>query len=181
MSTHVPSIIGTDRPGLVEALAGVVAEHGGNWERSHVTELAGTFAGVVLVTVPDARSAAFVAAAQGLHAEGLEVTVRGDRGGGDDAGGDPSAGGGELAFELVGNDRPGIVRELGALLASLDVSIVDLRSWTSSAAMAGGTLFHAAAVVRLPVGLAAAGLVEELEGLANELMVDLTPIAPAPA
>src|SRR5690606_26345178 len=53
MSTLVLTVIGDDRAGLVNAVAEVVARHGGNWERSQMAELAGKFAGIVLVTVPD--------------------------------------------------------------------------------------------------------------------------------
>ena len=45
MSILVITVIGTDRAGLVSALAGVVADHEGNWTRSQLAELAGAFAG----------------------------------------------------------------------------------------------------------------------------------------
>ncbi len=169
MGSFVLSIIGTDRTGLVEALADAVASHGGNWERSHVTELAGTFAGVVLVTVPDERDDGFRAAMAPLREQGLlDVTLHeGDAP-------EEAAAGNLLRLDLVGNDRPGIVHDVSRLLATLEVNIVDLQTWTSSAAMAGGTLFHAQAEVRLPVGLDADALTDHLEGLANELMVDVS-------
>lgn len=170
MASFVLSLIGTDRIGLVEALAEAVATTGGNWDRSHVTELAGTFAGVVLVTVPDARIDDFRGALAPLRDRGLVVTLQ--RGEDDET---LMPHGEAMTFELVGNDHPGIVRDVSHLLATLDVNIVDLRTWTESAAMAGGTLFHATAVVRLPTGLTPTDLVGHLEGLANELMVDLAP------
>ena len=49
MATLVLTVIGDDRAGLVNALADVVTAHGGNWERSQLAELAGKFAGIVLV------------------------------------------------------------------------------------------------------------------------------------
>src|SRR4051812_3506563 len=39
----VMTIIGPDRPGLVELLASLVAEHGGNWLESRMSHLAGQF------------------------------------------------------------------------------------------------------------------------------------------
>lgn len=173
MASFVLSLIGTDRPGLVAALADVVHDHDGNWEQSHLGELAGTFAGVVLVTVPGSSTTAFREALTPLRELGLlDITLRP----GEDT--EPGRGAGPgLAFEVVGNDRPGIVHDLSRLLTSLDVSIAELRTWTSSAPMAGGTLFHATAVVRLPDDLDVEGLVQHLEGLANELMVDLAPVA----
>ena len=52
MTTLVLTVIGDDRAGLVKALADVVSAHDGNWEQSHLAELAGQFAGIVVVTVP---------------------------------------------------------------------------------------------------------------------------------
>ncbi|MBW3620628.1 MAG: amino acid-binding ACT protein [Actinobacteria bacterium] len=174
MKPYVLSIIGDDRAGLVDALAEVVAEHGGSWERSHVTELAGTFAGVVLVHLPGDRSAAFVAALEPLREqELLDVTVRPaprDEDLPDDA---PT-----LGFEVVGADRPGIVHEVAHRLASLGVGIVDLRTWTESAAMAGSALFRAAAVVRLPAGIGRHQVVDALEDLSSDLMVDVADGSP---
>ena len=170
MTTLVLSLIGSDRTGLVEALAAVLADHAGNWERSHLTELAGVFAGVAVVTVPDDREEAFTAALEPLRDRGL-LDVRAMGG----AGEEPVEHGTQVRFELVGNDRPGIVREVSGLLAGLGVSIVELQTRTESAAMAGGTLFRADAVVTLPDELSLDALVGHLEQLADELMVDITP------
>lgn len=172
MASFVLSLIGSDRTGLVAALADVVSDHDGNWEQSRLGELAGVFAGVVLVSVPDGSATAFQQALHPLRDLGLlDITLREG-----DAQGD--AAGTALTFELVGNDRPGIVHDVSRLLTSLDVGIAELETWTSSAPMAGGTLFHATAVVRLPRRLTVDTLVEQLEGLAHEMMVDLSPVAP---
>ena len=169
MDSFVLSIIGTDRTGLVEALSDVVAEHGGSWERSHMTELAGMFAGMVLVHVPTERSDTFRAALAPLHEQGLmDVTLR-PAVTLDEATSEPAT----LTFEVVGADRPGIVREVSHALTSLGVGIVDLRTWTESAPMAGSLLFRAAAVVRLPTGVGSRDVATALEDLADDLMVDL--------
>lgn len=168
MESFVLSILGADRAGLVEALAEVVAGHGGNWERSHMTELAGMFAGMVLVRVPPDRADAFQEALAPLRDRGLmDVTLRPAAEGQETA--DPPT----VSFEVVGGDRPGIVREVSHRLAALGVGIVDLRTWTESAAMAGSPLFRATAVVRLPEGLARRDLVSALEDLSADLMIDV--------
>jgi glycine cleavage system regulatory protein len=169
MDAFVLAVIGADRTGLVEALSQVVADHGGSWERGQMTELAGMFAGMLLVRVPAAQADAFRDALVPLREQGLlDVTLRSALA--EEA---PARGGPTLAFELVGADRIGIVREVSHLLASLDVGILDLRTWTESAAMAGDLLFRASATVRLPEGLRPGDLVTALEGLADDLMVDL--------
>ncbi len=168
MESFVLSVIGADRAGLVEALSEVVADHGGSWEQSHMTELAGMFAGMVLVRLPSDRAGDFREALGPLRDQGLlDVTLRAATTD-DDSAESPS-----LRFEVVGADRPGIVHEVSHRLAALGVGIVDLRTWTESAAMAGSALFRAAAVVRLPDGVAADDVIGALEALSNDLMVDV--------
>jgi glycine cleavage system regulatory protein len=168
MSSYVLSIIGTDRAGLVEALSQVVADHGGSWQRSQMTELAGMFAGMVQVQVPPDRAVDFRAALAPLREQGvLDVTLR------QAASSQAHDEAPTLRFEVVGADRPGIVHEVSHLLAQHDIGIVDLTTWTESAAMAGSALFRATAVVRLPDDVAPADLAAALEGLADDLMVDL--------
>lgn len=168
MESFVLTIIGADRAGLVDALAEVVAEHGGSWERSQMTELAGMFAGMVLVHVPPDRAPAFREALTPLHDQGLmDVTLR--AAGTDDPPEDIPT----TSFEVVGADRPGIVHEVSHLLAERGVGIVDLRTWTESAAMAGSPLFRAVAAVRLPEGLSMQDLTTALEDLSDDLMIDL--------
>lgn len=164
------SVIGADRAGLVDALAEVVAAHGGSWDRSQMTELAGVFAGVVVVRLPGDRAAAWRESLGPLREHGLlEVTLRSATGDLDQVAELPTA-----EVTVVGADRPGIVHELSHALAGLGVGIVDLRTWTASAPMAGEQLFHATAVVRLPAEVSTGDLTAALESLADDLMVDLT-------
>lgn len=168
MESFVLTIIGTDRSGLVAALSAVVADHGGSWQQSQMTELAGMFAGMVLVHVPSDRADEFREALVPLRDDGLlDVTLRAA------SASEPSESAPTIAFDVVGTDRPGIVLEVSRLLSSLDVGIVDLRTWTESAAMAGSPLFRASAVIRLPHDVTAADVTIALEGLSDDLMVDL--------
>jgi glycine cleavage system regulatory protein len=167
MASYVLSVLGDDRSGLVEALSGVVSGCDGNWEKSHMTQLAGKFAGVVLVTVPDHRVERFLAELAPLEAQGLfDIAVEVGLGG-------PDRVSPPLRLELTGNDHPGIVHSVSQLLARHEVSIDDLQTWTSVAPMAGHRLFHAEAILRLPEGLETGALQAELEKLAVDLMVDL--------
>ena len=47
----IVTIIGPDRPGLVEQLSRVIADASGNWEGSRMLRLAGQFAGMVQVVI----------------------------------------------------------------------------------------------------------------------------------
>ncbi|MFO1352727.1 MAG: ACT domain-containing protein [Gammaproteobacteria bacterium] len=166
MALLVLTMIGDDRPGLVDAVSGVITEHGGNWEESRMAHLANKFAGILLVSVADGRAHALAAALRGLQAAGLAVTV-------EDAADAPAASARSLDLELVGQDRPGIVHDIAHVLAAHRISIEDLETVTESASMAGGTLFRAKARLSVPAAVETSQLREVLEGLANELMVDI--------
>ena len=45
------TVIGDDRPGLVERLSSVVSQHQGNWLESSMSHLSGKFAGIVRMHV----------------------------------------------------------------------------------------------------------------------------------
>lgn len=165
MTNVALTVIGDDRSGLVSTLAGVVAEHGGNWCESQMARLAGKFAGIVLVDLPAERLAAFEAAVQALSDDGLTVTPFTTAA--------VPAVGDVVCLQLVGHDRPGIVSQISQALASLGITIDDLQTSTIEAPMAGGVLFQADAVVRLPEGVAPEAVRAVLEPLAGELMVDL--------
>src|SRR5437763_7271889 len=71
----VLTLIGPARPGLVEAVAGIIAAHGGNWLESRMTELAGKFAGILRAEVPADQTAQVLMALGALETRGLKVVV----------------------------------------------------------------------------------------------------------
>jgi glycine cleavage system regulatory protein len=168
MATLVLTVIGDDHAGLVRALSGVIADHGGNWEKSRMAHLSGKFAGIVMVTVADENAEALTRDLEPLEARGLldiTATLSISR--------EPQAALTRLTLELVGLDQPGIIRDISDALASRGVSIEELETETSNAPMDGGTLFKARAVLVLPVDVSAEALTDVLEELAHQLMVDI--------
>lgn len=167
--TLVISVIGPDRPGLVESLARLVADHGGSWDESRMARLAGHFAGVVQVHLAEDRAAGLVEALPGLAREGLSASVVDS-----DPSRVPEPIGETLWLELVGQDRPGIVRDVSRALAALSVNVQDLWTAVESAPMSGERLFRARAELVPPAGLSRDAIRAKLERLAAEMMVDLT-------
>jgi glycine cleavage system regulatory protein len=162
------SVIGRDRPGLVESIASIVAKHGGNWHESRMCRLGGEFAGILRVHVNAAHEPALVEELKGLQARGLSVLVCPGR---DDTATTPS----RLAeLELVGQDRPGIVREISHALAGKGVNVEELATECCSAPMSGETLFKARAKLRIPESCPLQDLRQELERIAGNLVVDVT-------
>jgi glycine cleavage system regulatory protein len=172
MTPLVLTIIGDDRAGLVRAVAAAVAEHGGNWNRSQMTELAGKFAGIVLVTLPDHRVEEFTAALEPLNGL-LDVTIQRA------TAPPPSTDTTRWTLQLLGSDRPGIVSDVTTVLNAHGVSIDALTTDTREAPMTGGLLFEATATLDVPRDADIGALQRALEDLANELMVDIDFDAPA--
>ncbi|MEL4503380.1 ACT domain-containing protein [Luteococcus sp. H138] len=164
MAQLLLTLIGDDREGLVSALSSVVAQHDGNWLESQMARLGGKFAGVALVDLPDEKTNAFTAAVGGMTDLQVSVTPAGEQS-------EPL--GTPVTLRLVGNDRPGIVREVTTVLAGKGVGIDEMHTSTRPAPMADTTLFETIAQVRLPEGLEVGEVRESLEAIAAELMVDL--------
>ena len=100
MSTSlVMTLIGLDRPGLVEDLARAVSDHEGSWESSRMARLGGCFAGILEVRVPDERAAELFRALHELEGRGLRVVVE---------------------------DRPGMIADISGHLHSKGLNIKDM-------------------------------------------------------
>lgn len=168
MATLVLTVVGDDRAGLVAAVADVVGEHGGNWERSELAELAGAFAGIIEVSVPGARVDDLRAALSRL-AGLLTVAAHAGAGAGEDAAAPRS-----FAFTVLGNDRPGIVREITSTLSAHGLSIDRMSTETRDAAMAGGRLFEATIAAKAPASVDIDAAQAALEHLATEIQVDVS-------
>jgi glycine cleavage system regulatory protein len=162
------TLIGKDRPGLVNALSEKVAAFGGNWLESRMARLAGQFTGILLVSVPEGNAAGLTDALRGLEAEGLRITIEAG------TGEEPASSYAALRLELVGHDHPGIVRDVARALAERGVNIEELTTEVVSGSWSGDKLFRASARLRVPAGLATHELRDVLERLASDLMVDLT-------
>ncbi len=161
----VLTIIANDHPGIIQTVSTVLTNHGGNWTQSSMSSLAGQFAGILLVSVPEENTEACLAELQGLESSGLRVIahVSGE------AAGTPKSK--TCVLDLIGNDRPGIVHEITTLLAKHKVSVHDFETTVEGASMGGGELFKATAILMIPETADIDLLETELEDLANDLMV----------
>lgn len=168
LTTVVITVFGADRPGLVEAVSARVSAHGGNWLESRMLHLGGHFAGIVRIEVDEARHAELLRALSGLDRDGLSVVVH-------HSGAAPTSAvsGLRATIEVVGHDRPGIVREISRILAVRGVNVEELATERTSAPMTGEPIFKAEAAVLLPAEMEVATLRGELEKIAADLMVDL--------
>lgn len=163
----VLTIISDDRPGIVADLSHLVEEHGGNWTESSMMSLAGKFAGILMVQVPAEQSEALISQLHKLETEGMQVMA--SRCTSLETAGELR----EFSLELVGQDRPGIVHDITSILSRYGVNVLELETGCQSASMSGEMLFKARARLLVPENVSRAVLRDELEDLANELMVDI--------
>lgn len=177
-ATLVMTIIGPDRPGLVQTVAARVADQGGNWLESRMCHLGGQFAGILRVEVPAQHRARLEASLQGLASEGLQITVQAEPARGASALRDEA--GTLTQVDVVGQDRPGILRSVSSVFASHQANVEELSSEIVSTPMGGGSLFQARAVLRLPAGGTLAAIRADLEKIATDLMVDIRLEPPHP-
>lgn len=162
----VLAVVSDDRPGIIEILSKVILDHGGEWTDSKMLVMGGKFAGILLVDLPCRERRPFFDAMDAFKLQGLRVIV-------EEADQEDEREYYELNLEMVGQDRPGIVREITQLLAKNDIQVESLESRVESASMSGEALFFATALVNVPANVNLELLEGEFEGLANELMVDI--------
>ncbi len=166
MTSLAVTLIGPDRTGIIQDVASIADEHGANWLESQLANLAGQFAGIVHLQVDETKVEALITALESLATNGLQINAL-------TATEDATPRGREIALELLGQDHPGIVREISASLNSIGVSIEELSTETLSASMSGEVLFKAVARLVLPEKLSVNDLDERLQSVSNELMIDI--------
>jgi glycine cleavage system regulatory protein len=167
MATLILSVIGSDRPGLTQALARAVLSAGGNWLESHLSRLGGLYVGSVLVELDADGVEALRSAVREVDAQGLEVRIAPAVEG-------PGAEGETVNVSLVGQDRPGIVHQVTALLSRLEANIEAFDTRLSVEPHSGAPLFHMDVRLRLPASLSADEVQAALEDISAEIMVDVT-------
>ena len=166
MVNLVLTLIGPDRPGIVDTVSDVVSTHGGNWLESRMAQLAGKFAGVLCIEVAEDQAAALEAELKGLASSGLQVVVERSE----------AAAPTKLRpieIELVGQDRPGLLREIANVLAAQGINVEELSTDRPTAAMSGTAMFEAHIRASIPEDVAVAAVRASLERLAADLMADI--------
>ena len=163
----VLTIIADDQPGIINLVSGVLYNHRGGWTHSSMSSLAGQFAGILLASVPSEKAQACVEELHQLKTQGLQVIAH-------VSSESPST---EKTYEyildLVGNDRRGIVHDITTILTNHNVNVLNLETKSESASMGGGDLFKARAELVVPASVDIDVLEDDLEKIANELMVDI--------
>lgn len=126
----VVTVIGADKPGIVESLADTITRQQGNWLASSMSELAGQFAGILHVAVPDEHYRSLCEALVMLP--GLTVSFAEGQ-----LSPQPAH---QVMLSVTGNDRPGIVHEVASILRQLNINVADLTTGCEPAPHSGAPL-----------------------------------------
>ncbi len=167
MTSLVLTIIAPDKPGLVELLSQTIAAHQGNWLESSMSRLAGKFAGILVVETPEEQTDPLINALSALSTQGLKVISERSQ----EA--EPTGNYNCISLELVGHDKPGIVKEISQVLAAHKVNVERLTTELISGSMSAEELFKAEAELLVPETVELEDLQQALEAIACDLMVDI--------
>lgn len=168
MRSLVMSFIAPDRPGLVGLLSTTIADHKGNWQESAMSRLGGQFAGILIIQVPAAERQPLIDALHKLESQGLSISIEDSEGTAHDAADQA------VTLELVGHDKPGIVRDISRTLAGMQINVHRMQTALTSGSMSGEQLFTARAEIQVPATTSLEQLQDRLEAIAADLMVDIT-------
>ncbi|MDE1461387.1 glycine cleavage system protein R [Spartinivicinus poritis] len=162
------SIIADDKPGLVENLSNIISQHQGNWLESRMSQMAGKFAGIVRVEIPEQMADQLVKQLENIKSTNCHIHFEVSN-----LPPVPQTTTYQVTLQLVGNDHPGIVKEISAALAQRHINVIDLETECSPAPMSSDMLFKAEATLQVPTNINKEKLALDLESLANELIVEI--------
>lgn len=134
---------------------------------SRMAHLAGQFAGILSLELPSEAIESFERECSALASDGMNVSIA------QSVVGAPGIERRVLKLELVGQDRPGIVREISHALAENGINVEELATSVESAPMSAELLFVAKARLSVPLELSTERLRRILEPIGNDLMVDI--------
>ena len=164
MRNIIISAIGTDRPGIVSELSGIITSNGGNVEESRMSRLGSDFAIIMLITVaPDWVESLEVALKSITE---LNITTKpttllqvGD--------------GRQFSINLNGADNEGIVKVLSKYLANKSINILEIETHISQAPVSGTPLFNLNASVSIPHDVEEEVIQADLSQIAQDLGVEI--------
>lgn len=166
--SFVLTMVGRDHPGIVSRLSSILLAHDANWLESRMANLKGEFAGILHADIDARQYKPLLAELQRLAAEGLQIVAR-------ETGSDVAD---ELALrrlelEVVGTDRPGIVRDLAEVLTRYEINIEEISTEFSEAPMSAAPLFRATAHLTASRNIDLDAVQMAIENIAHDLMTEL--------
>jgi len=161
------TILGNDEPGLVNSLSDALGKHNASWSESRMAHLAGKFAGILQVSLPENDIEALTDELDKLQTNDLKILIE------TASSSEPPETTKTLNIEILCQDRIGIINDVTEVLAKLNVNIEELDSTVKEASMSGGMLFSADLRLGLPDNVSADDVEDCLEEVSDQLMIDI--------
>lgn len=140
----VISALGSDRPGIVQALSQAVLEHQGNILDSRMTVLGGEFVVLMLVSGEPSALLSLESACPALEQTlNLQLTVKRTHAR------EPEPATLPYDVDVVAMDNPGIVHEIAQFFSQRSMNIDDLKTGTYAAPHTGTAMFSLHLVVHV--------------------------------
>ena len=172
MNNLIISAVGTDRPGIVSEISGVITSHGGNIEKSRMTRLGSDFTIIMLVMVDSKWEESLVVALQAIKE--LSISTKGTEPNTDITGENCQVTvGGNCQISLSGADNEGIVKVLSKYLAGKSINIFEMETHISNAPVTGTPLFNLLAIIAIPDNRDLAEIQSDLTLIAQKLGVEI--------
>ena len=172
MNSLIISAVGSDRPGIVSEISGIITSHGGNIEKSRMTRLGSDFTIIMLVTVDPKWEESLVVDLKAIKA--LSITTKGT---------EPNTviavenckdnKGENCQISLSGADNEGIVKVLSKYMEEKSINIIEMDTHISQAPISGSPLFNLHASISIPVEVDGRDIQSDLSQIAQKLGVEI--------
>ena len=164
MKSLIISAIGSDRPGIVSEISGVITSHGGNVEESRMTRLGSDFAIIMLVSVAPDWVESLIVALQAINE--LTIITKPTKT-------QEAEKGKQFQIDLTGADNEGIVKVLSKYLAGESINILEMKTHISNAPVTGTPLFNLTALTSIPENINISNIQSDLNRIAQKLGVGI--------
>ena len=164
MTNLIITAIGSDRPGIVSELSGIISTHGGNVEESRMSRLGSDFAIIMLVSVSTDWEESLEVALQSINDLTISTKPTKIRELGDNK---------KYKINLNGADNEGIVKVLSKYLAENSINILEMETHISQAPISGTPLFNLNASVSIPKDVEEKGIQSDLSQISQKLGVEI--------
>ena len=164
MKNLIISAIGSDHPGIVSKLSGIINNHGGNIEESRMTILGADFVVIMLVSLDEKWKESLLVTLQSIKELVINTKnttskslMKGDR----------------CNIELNGADNEGIINVLANYLAEKSMNIHDMDTYVSNAPITGTPLFNLKAIIEIPQNYDIMEMKTDLKNIGKKLGVEI--------
>ena len=166
MKSILISVLGDDKPGLLDSLSEIIVSNDGDWVESNMSTVQAKFAGILRVNVPS-KSAKKLMKELTSSKLGLQIACE------------------ETApvtfsefksynIELIGQNHVGIINKLSHVLTyELKANVEGIKTEIIDASMSGEQLFKAQITLHLPKSVDERLIKDKLELIADEMMVEI--------